>query len=146
MNTAQPATDRDHIRRIRIQLAYGVAGLALLAFCIFEAVKYGWAAGIALIVFGLLPDLTLIGGFRRGLEPGQLAPSQVRLYNLSHGYPIPVALMLASLLPWPELWLRSGLEIFLAGLAWFTHITVDRALGFGLRTPDGFQRYDRPRA
>jgi len=27
-----------------------------------------------------------------------------------------------------------------AGLAWIAHISVDRSLGFGLRTKEGFQR------
>jgi len=29
-----------------------------------------------------------------------------------------------------------------AGLAWIAHIGIDRSLGFGLRTPEGFQRKD----
>jgi uncharacterized protein DUF4260 len=27
-----------------------------------------------------------------------------------------------------------------AGLAWIAHISFDRSLGFGLRTPDGFPK------
>ena len=31
-----------------------------------------------------------------------------------------------------------------AGLAWVAHIGFDRSLGFGLRTPEGFQREAPP--
>jgi hypothetical protein len=31
-------------------------------------------------------------------------------------------------------------EWLAAGLAWSAHISFDRSLGFGLRTPEGFQR------
>jgi hypothetical protein len=31
-------------------------------------------------------------------------------------------------------------EWLAAGLAWIAHISFDRSLGFGLRTPEGFQR------
>jgi hypothetical protein len=35
-----------------------------------------------------------------------------------------------------------GLDVvwFIGALAWATHIATDRALGFGPRTPTGFQR------
>jgi hypothetical protein len=38
-----------------------------------------------------------------------------------------------GLVTWSPNWLA-------AGLAWTAHIGIDRSLGFGLRTPDGFQR------
>jgi hypothetical protein len=50
-------------------------------------------------------------------------------------------------------WLAVGLALLAAGaiwpgsaallaggLAWLTHVGLDRGLGFGLRTPEGFQR------
>jgi len=32
------------------------------------------------------------------------------------------------------------LGYFIGALAWMLHIALDRALGYGLRTPDGFRR------
>jgi hypothetical protein len=32
------------------------------------------------------------------------------------------------------------LGFFVGGLAWCFHISLDRAIGYGLRTRDGFQR------
>jgi len=45
----------------------------------------------------------------------------------------PAALVVSSFLLSSPAWLA-------AGLAWIAHISFDRALGFGLRTPEGFQR------
>ena len=33
-----------------------------------------------------------------------------------------------------------GLGWFVAGMAWATHVAVDRAVGYGLRDAAGFQR------
>lgn len=119
---------------------YAAAAAVMFAFLLFEAVKYGWAAWVIIFVFLALPDLALIGGFRDDLARGQLAPRNVPIYNLLHSYGTALALMVLSLFPWPELWLRPGLEFFLAGFAMATHITIDRTFGFGLRTRDGHQR------
>ncbi|MBO1902429.1 DUF4260 family protein [Leucobacter weissii] len=121
-----------------IRILWSVLAVALLAFAIFEGVKYGWVAATVLILFGLLPDIALIGAF--GGRPGLLRPERVGFYNFLHRPWLPIALIAASLiLPLPALgWgLRGGLELFLAGLAWLAHIAVDRAFGFGLRDPEG---------
>lgn len=122
------------------RLAYGLAAVLMLAFLAFEAIKYGWPAVAVILVFMVIPDLALIGGFKADLEPGRLAPRNVTAYNLLHSYWLPLTLMVLSLVPMPELWLRQGLEVFLAGFAWATHIRIDRVAGFGLRTRDGYQR------
>ncbi|MFK4098344.1 DUF4260 family protein [Streptomyces anthocyanicus] len=33
-----------------------------------------------------------------------------------------------------------GTALFTFGIAWLLHIALDRALGYGLRTADGWQR------
>jgi Domain of unknown function (DUF4260) len=120
---------RSTIRR----LAYATLALLLLASIAFEVGKHGtgyWQ----LALFGFGPDLALFYGAAAGLENGQLHPRAVRLYNLVHRFWLPLALMtLASfdLVP---------LGYFIGGLAWCFHISLDRALGYGLRTRDGFQR------
>ena len=65
---------------------------------------------------------------------GRLNPRAVPLYNLLHMYWLPVALMAVA---------ATGviaLGWFVLGLAWATHVAVDRALGYGLRDRDGYQR------
>jgi hypothetical protein len=84
------------------------------------------------VVFLLGPDVALLAGIGSGLEKGQLHPRAVPLYNALHRYWGPAALALASLVL-PEGWLA-------AALAWAVHVSLDRAIGYGLRTPDGFQR------
>lgn len=122
------------------QFVYGLLALLLAGFLAFEAITYGWVAAAVILFFLLAPDLALLGGFRPGLAKGQLAQRNVIPYNLVHSYWTAIALMGLSFFDWPQLWLRSGLEIFLAGLALATHITIDRSFGFRLRTWDGHQR------
>jgi len=84
------------------------------------------------IVFLLGPDIALFLGLGSGLEKGQLHPRAVPLYNALHRYWGPAALALASIVL-PEGWLA-------AALAWALHLSLDRAIGYGLRTREGFQR------
>lgn len=90
---------------------------------------YWWIAA-----FIMAPDLALFAGFGSGLEKGQLHRRAVPLYNLLHRFGGPLvlgALAIATLIP-------SG--FLLAALAWALHVALDRAIGYGLRTRDGFQR------
>jgi hypothetical protein len=82
--------------------------------------------------FGAMPDVALFLGIGRDLTKGQLHPRAVGLYNLLHRPMAPLVLAAAALAVEP---------VLLAGAAgWATHIAVDRIAGYGLRTPDGFQR------
>ena len=115
------------------RLAYATLAALLLSSIVFEVVKHGtgyWQ----LVAFGLGPDLALFYGAAPGLEKGQLAARAVPLYNLVHRFWLPLGLMtLASFDVIP-------LGFFIGGLAWCFHISLDRALGYGLRSRDGFQR------
>jgi hypothetical protein len=86
-----------------------------------------------LAVLAIAPDITLLFGSGRGLQRGQLAPRAVPFYNAVHRFWAPTVLTIAALA------LGSGAWVA-AGLAWIAHIAFDRSLGFGLRTPEGFQR------
>ena len=82
----------------------------------------------------MAPDLALFLGFGSGLEKGQLHRRAVPVYNLLHRFWGPAALgalAIATLIP-------SG--FLLGALAWALHIALDRSIGYGLRTRDGFQR------
>jgi len=78
------------------------------------------------------PDLGLVIAPALGPLPGRglLPPRAVPIYNLFHTYAIPVLIWVgavtAGIGPWPL-------------LGWLIHISADRALGYGLRGPDGGQ-------
>lgn len=108
-----------------------MTALLLPAGCVALGVLQGWGATFVLVVAVILPDVALIGAFA---EQGRLRPERVRFYNLLHS--LPLALLTATAAS--ALALGTGsTTLFLVGLAWLTHIAVDRACGFGLRAPDG---------
>jgi hypothetical protein len=122
-----------HRRTASARLAYALLALLLGGAAVFEAVAHG-TGWWQLAAFGLGPDLALLPGAGRGLERGQLHPRAVPAYNAVHRFWGPLALAtIAALGVVP-----SG---FLVGaLAWAFHVALDRAVGYGLRTRDGFQR------
>jgi hypothetical protein len=115
------------------QVAYGALAAALLAFAVFELVEHGtgWWQFLA---FGAGPDLALFAGIAPGLEKGRLHPRAVPLYNALHRFWGPLAL--AALAAFGAV----SLGFFVGAIAWALHIALDRTIGYGLRTPDGFQR------
>jgi len=128
--------------------AWLALGLALLAFAIFEVVVHDLGPAL-IIVFVILPDLAFLAGAGQPHERGQLPPRAVPAYNLAHRPAIPlvlIALSLAALLAIRiifqsgdafEAARRPALLAYVAGIAWLVHIAFDRALGFGVRGPDG---------
>jgi hypothetical protein len=115
------------------RLAHAALATLVLAATVLETVKHGtgyWQ----LAAFGLGPDLALFYGASSGLVKGQLHPRAVGLYNLLHRYWGPIALLTVAavdLLP---------VGFLIGALAWAFHIALDRTVGYGLRTRDGFQR------
>jgi hypothetical protein len=78
--------------------------------------------------------VALFFGAGSGLAKGRLNPRAVGLYNLLHRFWGPV--LLAALAAFGLI----QLGFFIGALAWAFHIALDRAVGYGLRTRDGFQR------
>ncbi len=113
------------------RLAYLVLGL-LGAGLAVAAVVTQHSSWWQLAVFAIAPDLALVYGAAPGLARGQLHPRAVPIYNAVHRFWAPAALVAVGLATGPG-WLAGG-------LAWVAHIAFDRSLGFGLRTPEGFQR------
>ena len=68
------------------------------------------------------------------MQKGQLHPRAVGAYNLMHRFwgPLVVFALAAFGL--------VGLGFLIGALAWAFHVALDRAIGYGLRTRDGFQR------
>jgi hypothetical protein len=115
------------------RLAYGTLSLALLGLIAYVLAgnEGGWWQ---LGAFGLGPDLALLVGVGSGLARGQLHPRAVPYYNALHRFWGPLALLLTAF----AADLSAGWAI--GALAWALHIAIDRTVGYGLRTPDGFQR------
>ena len=121
-----------HHRSSLARVAYGLAAAILLAAVVAELAAHGggwWQVA----VFGLGPDVALVYGTAPGLEKGQLHPRAVVPYNLLHRLWGPVVLTVLA---------ATGVlpGLLVGGLTWGLHVTLDRAIGYGLRTPDGFQR------
>ncbi|MGW8702535.1 DUF4260 family protein [Streptomyces eurythermus] len=117
---------------------------AWLAFALFwsasavvECVRHGWPATLLALAFLVLPDLTFLVALDEAppMAKGQLPPRAVPYYNALHRALVPFTLAVAyAALPldWPP--------AFAALCGWLAHISYDRALGYGLRTKEGYQR------
>jgi hypothetical protein len=119
------------------RVAYAALGLVAIALAIF-VVTTQHASWWQLAVFAIAPDVTLLFGAGRDLEPGQLHPRAVPFYNAVHRLVVPGILVAVAFVLHADGWLAGG-------LAWTAHIALDRSLGFGLRTSQGFQRISRTR-
>src|SRR5262245_21037897 len=108
------------------RVALGALAVALLAaaIAVVVATDAGWPWVAATV---MAPDVALLLGAGRDLEPGRLHPRAVPLYNALHHPAGPIALATlcaAGLL---------GPGPLAAALAWGFHIAMDRAAGYGLR-------------
>ncbi|MDG4833825.1 DUF4260 domain-containing protein [Solwaraspora sp. WMMD1047] len=101
--------------------------LAALAVVVTIAAGYAWWWPLALF---LVFDLSMLG-YLRGPRSGAF------WYNLGHSYTLPALLgavaVAAAAMDEPADWLG------VLAAAWVFHIAVDRALGYGLKTPEGFE-------
>jgi hypothetical protein len=120
-------------RRLVLRHAWLLPGVALAIFANMVAADHGLGL-VPLLVFGILPHLTVLAGFGQPHERGQLPRRAVPLFNAMHHPAPPLALIgLAVAGVLSPFWL-------VAGLAWLGHIAADLAFGDGLRTADGFRR------
>ncbi|MEW2488207.1 hypothetical protein [Streptomyces sp. NPDC048411] len=102
------------------RIAWGVFGLFLLAWTVFEAAKHTGLT-IPFAVIGLLVP------FLARLAPGSAAVQHTLLRVW-----IPFAVMtVCSAVPGPS---DNAVAPFTFGMAWLTHIALRRALGYGLRS------------
>jgi hypothetical protein len=113
--------------------AHAALAALLLAALVTETVMHGTGLW-QIAAFGIGPDRALLAGAGGGLARGQLHPRAVPLYNLVHrvwGPLVLVVIAAAGVLP---------VGFLIGGLAWGVHVAVDRTVGYGLRSVDGFQR------
>ena len=110
-----------------------VAGTALTALAVTLAST--WGTGVSsVLLFAVLPDVALLLAIGGTMAHGQLPARAVPAYNVLHHPAVPAALLvLAASGALGRYWL-------VAALAWAAHIAIDRGVGYGLRTKDGWQR------
>jgi hypothetical protein len=117
----------DRRRRLRLRHLWLVPGLGLALVANAQAAHVDLGL-VALLVFGIVPHLTVLLGIGQPHARGQLAPRAVPLFNTMHQPVLPLAVLglaIAGVLP--PFWLVGA-------LAWLGHIVVDRGFGNGLRT------------
>jgi hypothetical protein len=115
-----------------------VVGAVCTAFAVFEAVKHGSPASYLFFVGALGPDIPLLAQLGTRHEQGQLYRKAVPFYNVLHFPWLPLAVIVFfSFYGSTNDQAAPG---FTLGLTWLAHIAVDRALGYGLRNRNGWQR------
>jgi hypothetical protein len=99
-------------------------GAALLvgAVLLYREHDASWLL-FAVLLFA--PDLSMLG-YLAGTRIGAIA------YNVAHTTALPIVIGVTGLLA------GSDLAISL-GLIWLAHIGLDRAIGYGLKYPEGFK-------
>jgi len=118
------------------RLAWTLLALALLIVTVFESIGHGWVTAGIIIVFALLPDISLIGA--SSSQRGIIRPERVAFYNWLHQAWIPALLFfLGGSMAYLWEMREVGLPLFWCGMGWLLHIALDRTFGFGMRAPDG---------
>jgi deazaflavin-dependent oxidoreductase (nitroreductase family) len=108
------SVDADQPRRLALRHLWLIPGLGLALFASAQSTTFHVGL-VPLLVFGIVPHLTVVLGISQSHARGQLALRAVPLFNLS------------------PFWLVGA-------LAWLSHIVVDWGFGKGLRTADGYRR------
>lgn len=98
------------------------AAIFVVSVLLYARLDRSWWLFVILV---LAPDLGMLG-YVRGTRVGAAA------YNLFHTYVWAAALAVIGVIA------EQGLLLALA-LIWFAHIGFDRALGYGLKYPAGFE-------
>jgi hypothetical protein len=108
------------------RIIHQLEGALVAAGCLFAYTRMDADLRLFALLF-LAPDLGMLGY----LANPRLGAAT---YNALHTYLLPVALGVAGVI--------AGLGTVPIALIWAAHIGLDRALGFGLKYPDGFQSTD----
>jgi hypothetical protein len=106
-----------------VRVVLRLEGLCLLIAASVAYAKFGLGWGTFALFF-LTPDISFFG-YLAGSKVGAVS------YNLAHSYIGAITCLAAGVVvPAPT--------ILCIGLIWCAHIGFDRALGYGLKYPDGF--------
>ncbi len=107
---------------MKITLQIEELGLFLFGIFLFNQMEYAWWWFLVLI---LLPDLSMIG-YLFGNKIGAL------VYNFFHHRTLAVLVYIIGIQ-------ISNHDIQLAGIVLFSHSSMDRMLGYGLKYEKGFK-------
>ena len=119
-------------RRLALRHLWLVPGLGIALFASAQSTTLHVGL-VPLLVFGIVPHLTVLLGVGQPHARGQLAPRAVPLFNAMHQPVVPLAVLaLAAAGILSPFWLVGA-------FAWLGHIVVDRGMGDGLRTADGYR-------
>lgn len=105
--------------------AGGVAALAVVAIVVLYP-AWWWMILAAFLLF----DLSMVGYLRS-------ARSGAASYNAVHNLAAPAIVAIAAFVTQSE-WPTASMALGILACAWAFHVGVDRALGYGLKTPEGF--------
>ncbi|QPC89108.1 DUF4260 domain-containing protein [Mesorhizobium sp. INR15] len=105
---------------LAIRLEWASVAVAAIAFYALAGASW-WL--FALLI--LAPDLSMFG-YLAGPRVGAVC------YNALHILILPVLMVLAGKL-------LGNVTVTAVALIWIAHIAIDRALGYGLKLPSGFQ-------
>ncbi|MEK3726518.1 MULTISPECIES: DUF4260 domain-containing protein [Lysinibacillus] len=108
------------LRKI-ISLEYVIALIITVFF--YGHLDFSW---LYFMVFLLLPDITMIGYL---LNPKIGAV----FYNIGHSFVLPALLLVID-------FMMSSSIFLMVALIWLAHIFLDRALGYGLKYEEAFQK------
>jgi hypothetical protein len=98
------------------------AAIGSIALGAYFLLGGGWLM-LALLI--LAPDIAMLG-YLGGKRAGAFA------YNFAHTTSLPLALLGIG-------WITEQQLAVLTALIWLAHIGLDRAIGYGLKTGDGFK-------
>lgn len=110
------------MRPVDLIVRFEWATVAALAIVCYALSGFSWWLFALLI---LAPDLSMLG-YLAGSRFGAAT------YNALHILIAPLVLLLAGAL-------LAGRVTTAVALIWIVHIAIDRALGYGLKLPTGFQ-------
>jgi hypothetical protein len=131
MSAIQAATVATPRRRMTRRHLWLIPGLAVGVYASTLAGQKDLGL-LPLLVFGIVPHLSVLAGIGQPHVRGQLAPRAVPLFNAMHHPALPAAVVgLTAAGVLSPFWLVGA-------LAWLAHIVVDWAFGDGLRSADGF--------
>jgi hypothetical protein len=106
-----------------VRVLLRIEGLCVLIAAMVAYARFGPGWGTFALFF-LAPDLSF-AGYLAGPRVGAAT------YNAAHSYIGAVSALVAGLVLSSATWLGVG-------LVWCAHIGFDRALGYGLKYPEGF--------
>lgn len=96
--------------------------MLLLLLALYHNFELSWKT---FVIFILVPDLSM-AGYLKNVKLG------ATVYNLGHNYLVPVILIFVAMA-------TDSLFAATLSVVWAIHISLDRAVGLGLKSPKGFK-------